>query len=161
MKKDRFQLTVELEVEDVFNPFWVNHQITDALANQQGERTADLVLKSLTEKISHGFFGHNYKQVGSPVYHLIRVIESYVKPEHAKQVAKILLTDEVALDGDRSNKNRLVSILGEVGDEEVIPHLVQYARKTLDSFVPDDRQQARRAIEEILTRVFPSRPTDC
>jgi DUF438 domain-containing protein len=83
---------------------------------------------------------------GSPIFHLIDAVVELAKPEHAQQLAEMLLWDEITAEEDRSKHSLLLDALTRVGDASVIPLLKKFAKKVkrvkytyVEPFDEDDR----------------------
>jgi len=161
MKENKLRITVELSIEDILGePKILYRRVVLALFQQASGAAVNPVLNSFLRNIRQGEFKHTYNRADNLVYYLLEGMENCVQPENAEEVAEILITDEIAQDGDRSNKCRLVAILKKIGNEKTIPYLVQYANKARDELVDMDKTEARNAIDAILERVLPSQQNE-
>lgn len=140
-----------MSLEDLGNPYHYQDIIRSAVSSM-GEQGADIVLNFLMEKIRSGKFADFYHTPDHLVYHLLEEVKRHVRPEHSQMLGEILMTDEVAKDSDRSNKSRLVSLLGGIGNAEAIPYLIKYMKRVKDCLADHSKSEARAALNRIVNR---------
>ena len=82
------------------------------------------------KKENSPFLSSKRSTCGSPVFHLIDAMTQVSEPKHAKDLAEILLWEEIAVQGkDRSQRCILLDAIGRNGDKTVIPLLQEFAEK--------------------------------
>ncbi len=66
---------------------------------------------------------------GSPVFHLVNIVEEFAESQHAQQLAEMLLWDEIVFDPDRSVRGTILGTLERIGCPSIISILQEYAEK--------------------------------
>lgn len=82
------------------------------------------------KKENSPFLSDKDPDYGSPVFHLIDAMTQVSEPKHAKDLAEVLLWDEIAVqEEDRSNRSALLNAIRCSGDKTVLPFLQEFAEK--------------------------------
>ena len=89
--------------------------------------TIDMILDELFSRRTEGRL--NFFSIGSPVWHLLEIVEALALPPHAVRVAEILSWDELVQGQNRSDRALVPEILKRIGDRSVIPALEAFAEK--------------------------------
>lgn len=101
-----------------------------------GEPVVALIIKELKIRKSQGKIVNDEIR-GRPIDHLVMVVNELAKPEHNREIAEMLVWDEITDEANRSTQAIILQTLARIGDFSIIPHLKQFA-ETNDGTAPNE-----------------------